>query len=61
MCDVLGIRNPSDVKRNLNEADKGLGSIYTPGGKQQVTVVNESPSGVSLVLGSGEPVWENPR
>ncbi|MEB2596596.1 MULTISPECIES: Bro-N domain-containing protein [Corynebacterium] len=54
VCDVLGIRNPSDVKRNLNEPDKGLGSIYTPGGKQQVTVVNESGL-YDVILDSRKP------
>ena len=51
----------SNASRRLDARDKDMRTMHTPGGNQKVTVVNESPSGVSLVLGSGEPVWENPR
>lgn len=41
VCKVLGIKNSRDAKARLKEADKGVRSMDTLGGKQQVSVVNE--------------------
>lgn len=39
---ILGYRSAPDMTRRLDEADKGYAEVRTPGGDQQVTVVNES-------------------
>lgn len=55
VCDVLGILNPSDaISKNLDDDEKGVDLIYTPGGKQKVVIVNESGL-YSLILRSRKP------
>lgn len=54
VCDVLGIGNPSMALSRLDDDEKGLSSIETPGGVQQVAVVNE-PGLYTLILGSRKP------
>ena len=51
---MLEMTNSRMVKKNLNDEDKGVSSIYTPGGKQQVTVVNESGL-YDVILDSRKP------
>lgn len=42
VCTVLGIRNSRDVYANmLDDDEKGVGKTDTPGGKQEVQIVNE--------------------
>ncbi|MDR2798672.1 MAG: Bro-N domain-containing protein [Treponema sp.] len=42
VCDILGIKNSRDtLAKLLPETEKGVETIYTPGGKQEVLIVNE--------------------
>jgi prophage antirepressor-like protein len=52
VCDILEI-DPTQTRR-LDDDEKGLCSIQTPGGSQDFQVVNE-PGLYSLVLGSRKP------
>lgn len=52
VCAALGITN--EQTRRLDDDEKGLHSIQTPGGTQSVVIVNESGL-YSLVLGSRKP------
>ena len=55
VCKALEINNPRDtLKKRLDEDEKGVASIYTLGGDQNMAVVNESGL-YSLVLGSRKP------
>lgn len=55
VCDVLEIMNVSDtVSKVLDEDERGIDTIYTLGGEQQVSVINESGL-YSLVLRSRKP------
>jgi len=38
---VLGIKNPSQSAQPLDDDEKGLRLLYTPGGPQELTVVTE--------------------
>lgn len=51
VCDALEIKNPSDSMKRLDEDEKGIVSIYTPGGKQDALSVS-FPGLLSLILGS---------
>lgn len=52
---ALGYKNPQEAIRNhVDDDDKGVSEILTPGGKQPVTVINESGL-YSLVLSSKLP------
>ena len=52
---ILGYSNPRDaLSKHVDEEDKGVANYDTPGGKQNLTVINES--GVyALVFGSKLP------
>lgn len=52
VAEALGYERTADaVRTHVDDEDKGVGEIQTPGGKQQMTIVNES--GVySLIFGS---------
>ncbi len=55
VCDVLGIKNAADaLAKTLDDDEKGVDTIYTLGGSQQVAVVNEAGL-YSLVLRSRKP------
>lgn len=54
VCDVLGVMNPGDVSNRLDVDEKGIEPIDTLGGKQMVTVVNESGL-YSVILRSDKP------
>lgn len=55
VCEVLGISNTSDtLSKVLDDDEKGVDTIYTPGGNQQVSIVNE-PGLYSLILRSRKP------
>jgi len=49
---ALGYKNPQEaIRTHVDEEDKGVSEILTPGGKQPIPVINES--GVySLVFSS---------
>jgi len=52
---VLGYKNPQEaIRTHVDEEDKGVSEILTPGGKQAVPVINESGL-YSLVLLSKLP------
>lgn len=54
VCAVLEIRNSRDALARLDEDEKGVGIIDTLGGKQEMTIINESGL-YSLVLTSRKP------
>lgn len=54
VCRALDIKNSRDAMTRLDEDEKGVVSTDTPGGEQEMNVVNE-PGLYSLVLGSRKP------
>ena len=42
VCQALGISNPSQAVQKLDEDEKALTSMNTPGGRQQLLIVDES-------------------
>ena len=42
VCRALGIQNSWDVVKPLDDDEKGVSQIYTLGGPQQMTIINES-------------------
>lgn len=54
VCRALEIANSRDAIGRLDADEKGVVSTDTPGGKQNVTIVNE-PGLYALVLGSRKP------
>ena len=54
VCDVLEIGNTSDALKGLDEDEKGIATVDTPGGPQQMSTVNE-PGLYSLILRSRKP------
>lgn len=54
LCRALAIRNGRDVAARLADDQKGVGSIDTPGGAQQMTVVTESGM-YEVVIRSDKP------
>ena len=54
ICAVLDLANSRDAMARLDPDEKGVASTDTPGGVQQLTVINESGL-YSLVLGSRKP------
>ena len=63
VCNVLHIGNSRDVVARLDQDEKGVGQIDTLGGKQEMTIINESGPcnkermlrfGTSFLWGSGK-------
>lgn len=55
VCTVLALTNPADaLAKGLDDDEKGVAIVYTPGGDQQVAIVNE-PGLYSLILRSRKP------
>ena len=54
VCAVLDLGNVSMALARLDDDEKGISSIDTLGGKQEMTIVNE-PGLYSLILGSRKP------
>lgn len=54
ICKSLNIGNSSDALSRLDDDEKGVASIDTPGGEQVMAIVSESGL-YSLVLGSRKP------
>lgn len=54
ICAVLDITNPRNVAARLDEDEKGVRPLDTPGGVQSVTIVNESGM-YQVVLRSDKP------
>ena len=42
VCRILGIQNHKDIASRLDEDEKGIGKIYSLGGLQEMTIINES-------------------
>jgi prophage antirepressor-like protein len=54
VCTVLEIRNVADAVATLDEDEKGVATVDTPGGDQRVGIINE-PGLYSLILRSRKP------
>lgn len=54
VCMVLGIANPRNISVRLDEDEKGVHQIDTLGGKQEVTIINESGL-YNVILRSDKP------
>jgi anti-repressor protein len=55
VAEVLGYSNPRDaLRKHVDEEDKGVANCDTPGGAQELTVINESGL-YSLILQSKLP------
>lgn len=54
VCDILEITNSRDALSRLDDDEKGVATTDTPGGPQEMAIVNESGLYV-LVLGSRKP------
>lgn len=42
VCNILGLSDVSMATRNLDDDEKGTSKVCTPGGVQEMTVINES-------------------
>ena len=54
VCDVLEHSNHKMAVKNLDDDEKGVSSVYSPGGVQQTTIINESGL-YSLIFQSRKP------
>lgn len=55
VAEALGYKNPQEaIRTHIDDEDKGVSEIRTPGGKQNATIINESGL-YSLVLSSKLP------
>lgn len=54
VCNVLNIGNSRDVVARLDQDEKGVGQIDTLGGKQEMTIINESGL-YNVILRSDKP------
>ena len=55
VCDILEIQNAARAaQEELDEDEKGIRNVYTPGGMQKMTVINE-PGVYALVFKSRKP------
>jgi len=54
VCAVLGLTHVKGALARLDDDEKGLRAMHTPGGTQSMTTVNE-PGLYSLILGSRKP------
>lgn len=55
VAEILGYSNPRDaINKHVDEEDKGVAKCDTLGGKQELTVINESGLN-SLILSSKMP------
>ena len=41
LCKILEIKNPSDTLAKFEEEEKGIATIYTPGGEQSLLTLTE--------------------
>ena len=54
VCDVLGIANVGDTLNRFDDDERGVATIYTPGGRQEMLTVTE-PGLYRMVLKSRKP------
>jgi len=57
VCDILGLDQPGNSMRNFPDNEKGMYTIHTLGGKQEMLIVNE-PGLYRLVFQSRKPEAE---
>lgn len=50
----IGVKNTSGLASRLDDDEKGVATIDTPGGRQRVRIINESGL-YSAILGSSKP------
>ena len=53
ICKVLAIRNVGDTSSRLDDDVKGVATVDTPGGQQQVTIVSEPGMYEVVLLAAG--------
>ena len=54
VAEILGFDHTPTMTRTLDEDEKGVHIIHTPGGEQQMTIINE-PGLYSVILKSRKP------
>ena len=54
VCRVLSVKNNRDASRRLDEDEKGVAQIDTPGGSQKMTIISESGL-YKVILRSDKP------
>ena len=54
VCDILGLADTHTVLRALDEDERGRQSLPTPGGEQEMSVINESGL-YTLIIRSNKP------
>ena len=54
VCDILGLNSPHKVAERLEEDEKGRNLIPTPGGDQEMAIINESGL-YNVILRSDKP------
>lgn len=54
VCQILGLGTPAKVAERLDPDEKGVNQIHTPGGKQEMTCINESGL-YNVILRSDKP------
>lgn len=54
VCEVIGVNNARDVAARLDDDEKGVAQIDTPGGLQNLTIINEAGL-YSVILRSDKP------
>ena len=54
VCDILGLGTTARVAERLDDDEKGMSQIHTPGGKQEMTVISESGL-YNVILRSDKP------
>ena len=54
VCKALGMSNSRKVAQRLDEDEKGVTEIHTPGGAQELTIINE-PGLYTVILRSNKP------
>lgn len=59
-CEIIGIRHVGSAMRNLREVEKGVLSMHTPGGNQEMAIVSESGL-YALIFQSRKPAAQDFR
>ena len=54
VCQVLNLGTPAKVAQRLDDDEKGMSLIHTPGGNQNMTIINESGL-YNVILRSDKP------
>lgn len=54
VCEILGLGTPARVAERLDDDEKGMSQIHTPGGKQEMTIISESGL-YNVILRSDKP------